>query len=177
MTNDLVSSAEIIGRLKQKRDEQNLSYSEIRVLIEQNGDYPPSVSTLSRVFSDGSENERFSYEDTIRPLAKALLDIETIEETDTDDVKTLKALLKLKMERIKDLETDLAKIKDKYNDKLDKERERYNRSIDFLKEQVSYKDKRMDMLLNAVVAKDKRYEELLDTILSCPCRKAAESEN
>ena len=166
MSNDFVSLSEIITRLKVKRDEKNLSYSEIQELVKKNGDYPPSNSTLSRVFSDGSEGERFSYEDTIRPLAKALLDIETIEEDDTDDVKTLKYLLKLKMERIKELESDLAKEKNKYHEKLDKERERYNKSIDFLKEQVAYKDKRMDILLEAVKARDEIHNKMLEKILN-----------
>lgn len=167
MSNDLVSSAEIITRLKQKREENDYSYADIRNLIVQNGDYPPSPSTLSRLFSEGSENERFSYEDTIRPLAKALLDIETIEETDTDDVKTLKALLKLKMNRIVELEADLAKAENRFNEKLDRERERFNASIDFLKEQVAYKDKRMDLLLEAVHEKDSLHREMLEKVLRC----------
>lgn len=109
-----------------------------------------------------------------RYLTKALLDIENIEETDTDDVKTLKTLLKLKMQRIEELECELAKEKNKYHEKLDKERERANRSIDFLKEQVAYKDKRMDVLLDAVKKKDELHNKLLEQILSCPCRKKNE---
>lgn len=179
MTNDIVSLKEIIVRIKEKRDAQNFSYDDINEMIEKNGDYPLSKSTLSRVFSEGSEEQRFSYEDTIRPLAKALLDIENIEETDTDDVKTLKALLKLKMQRIQELEAELAQLENKHHEKLDKERERYNKSIDFLKEQVAYKDKRMDFLLDAVRAKDELHNKMLEQILSCPCRvqKGAENED
>ena len=171
---DMLSMRDIIIRLKEVKEREHYSYTDINNLIEKNGDYPLSKSTLSRVFSEGSENERFSYEDTIRPLAKALLDIENIEETDTDDVKTLKTLLKLKMQRIEELECELAKEKNKYHEKLDKERERANRSIDFLKEQVAYKDKRMDVLLDAVRKKDELHNKLLEQILSCPCRKKNE---
>lgn len=170
MSNDLYSLSEIILRIKGKRDEDNLSYDDINELIEKNGDYPLSKSTLSRVFAEGSEEQRFSYEDTIRPLAKALLDIENIEEDDTDDVKTLKALLKLKMQRIKELESELAQVENKYHEKIDKEREQFHRSLDFLKEQVAYKDKRMDLLLNAVQEKDLMHNKLLEHILSCPYR-------
>ena len=176
MSNDLVSLGKIILRIKEKRDEQSLSYDDINELIQKNGDYPLSKSTLSRIFAEGSEEQRFSYEDTIRPLAKALLDIENIEEDDTDDVKTLKALLKLKMQRIKELEAELAQAENKYHDKIDKERERYNKSIDFLKEQVAYKDKRMDLLLDAVRSKDELHNKMLEQILSCPCRIKAEKE-
>ena len=177
MSNDLVSLGKIIMRIKEKRDAQSLSYDDINELIQKNGDYPLSKSTLSRVFAEGSEEQRFSYEDTIRPLAKALLDIENIEDDDTDDVKTLKALLKLKMQRIQELEAELAQLENKHHEKLDKERERYNKSIDFLKEQVAYKDKRMDFLLDAVRAKDELHNRMLEQILSCPCRVRKEVEN
>lgn len=176
MLNDLVSLGKIIIRIKEKRNEQGLSYDDINELIQKNGDYPLSKSTLSRVFAEGSEEQRFSYEDTIRPLAKALLDIENIEEDDTDDVKTLKSLLKLKMARINELEAELAQAENKYHEKIDKEREQFHRSLDFLKEQVAYKDKRMDILLDSVRAKDELHNKLLEQILSCPCRKASESK-
>ena len=168
MSNDLVSLEKIILRIKEKRDEQSLSYDDINELIQKNGDYPLSKSTLSRIFAEGSEEQRFSYEDTIRPLAKALLDIENIEEDDTDDVKTLKALLKLKMQRINELEAELAKAENKYHEKIDKEREQFHRSLDFLKEQVAYKDKRMDLLFSAIKEKDTMHNKLLEHILSCP---------
>lgn len=174
---DMLSMKDIIIRLREKKEQEHYSYTDINALIEKNGDYPLSKSTLSRVFSEGSEVERFSYEDTIRPIAKALLDIENIEDTDTDDVKTLKIILKLKMQRIEELECQLAKEKNKYHEKLDKERERANRSIDFLKEQVAYKDKRMDVLLDAVRAKDELHNRLLEQILNCPCRKAETNGN
>ena len=161
MSNDLVSLGKIILRIKEKRDEQSLSYDDINELIQKNGDYPLSKSTLSRIFAEGSEEQRFSYEDTIRPLAKALLDIENIEEDDTDDVKTLKALLKLKMQRINELEAELAKAENKYHEKIDKEREQFHRSLDFLKEQVAYKDNRMDLLFSAIKEKDTMHNRRL----------------
>ena len=89
-----------------------------------------------------------------------MLDIETIEDTDDMDVRAMKSLLKYKIERIeelenqiRDLETALDKQKIRANEKLEQERERFNRSIEFLKEQVSLKDKRMDMLLEAIFVK------------------------
>ena len=128
------------------------------------------------MFSEDSETDRFSYEDTIRPVAKVLLDFETIEETDTDDVKTLKSLLKLKMARINELEVELAQAESKYRNKIDAERERYNKSIDFLKEQVAYKDKRMDFLLDSVRSKDELHNRMLEQILTCPCRVKNEEQ-
>lgn len=117
---------------------------------------------------------RVLYEDTIRPIAKALLDIENLEETDDLDTKALKALLKYKIARIEELEQQvehleaaLDKEKLKYHEKLDKEREQSRRSIEFLKEQVSLKDKRMDLLLDAVFEKDLQHKEMLTKLLKC----------
>ena len=55
----------------------------------------------------------------------------------------------------------------KYHEKMDSERERYNKSIEFLKEQVALKDKRMDILLESVQKKDSRYEELITRVMAC----------
>jgi len=171
---------DIIVKLKAVREEKGLSYSDILDLMEKNGDYL-AKSTLSRVFAEGSEEQSFKYEETIRPIAKALLDIETIEDTDDLDTQAMKILLTYKIDRIKELEASvqsleasLANEKVKYHEKLDKEREQYARTIEFLKEQISLKDKRMDQLLNAIFEKDNQHKELLELILSCPARQGKE---
>lgn len=173
---------EIIINLKQVREEKKLSYGDILKLMEQNGDYL-AKSTLSRVFAEGSEECSFKYEETIRPIAKALLDIETIEEDDTMDIQAMKSLLKYKIQRIeeleeqvKDLKAALSNEKLKYHEKLDQEREQYYKRIDFLKDQVSLKDKRMDQLLEAVFQKDAQHKELLELILTCPARQGQKCE-
>lgn len=146
----MTNSRDIIIRLKAVREEKQLSYADILDLMEKNGDYL-AKSTLSRVFAEGSESVSFKYEETIRPIAKALLDIETIEDTDTMDTAALKSLLKYKIDRIEELEMQLDKEKIKYHEKLDKERAAFNRSIDFLKNQIVLKDKRIDQLMDANV--------------------------
>ena len=122
------------------------------------------VSEVSNSISLISESVSFKYEETIRPIAKALLDIETIEDTDTMDTAALKSLLKYKIDRIEELEILLDKEKIKYHEKLEKERATFNRSIDFLKNQVELKDKRIDQLMDANV-------KLLDEFMNCPKRK------
>lgn len=164
------NTKDLIIKLKAVRDEKGLSYNDIVALIEKNGDYV-SRSSIQRVFADGSEDTSFRYEDTIRPIANALLDIETIEDTDDMDIQAMKVLLQYKIQRIEELEQQLDKEKIKYHEKLDKERERFQRSIEFLKEQISYKDKRMDLLLDSVEKKDKRLDEMMDHIMNCPYRK------
>lgn len=169
----MTNSKDVILKLKEVRDEKGLSYADILDLMEKNGDFV-SKSTLSRVFAEGSEEIKFRYEDTIRPIAKALLDIETIEEDDNMDVRAMKSLLKYKIERIEELErkvehleTALDKEKIKYHDKLEAERDLFNNRIDFLKEQISLKDKRMDQLLEAVFTKDLQHKEMLAKLLKC----------
>lgn len=178
----MTNTKEIILKLKEVRDEKKLSFQNIIDLMENNGDYI-SKSTLSRLFSEGSEELKFSYDDTIRPVAKVLLDIETIDADDELDVQAMKSLLKYKMERITELEKQVSKLEKeldreqiKYHEKLEKEREKSRKSIDFLKDQISLKDKRMDQLLEAVFTKDEQHKRLLEQILTCPCRTHLKKE-
>ena len=154
---NMTNTKDIIIKLKEVRDERKLSYNDILALLERNGDFL-SKTTISRVFADGSEETSFRYEETLRPIANALLDIENLEEDDSMDVQAMKSLLKYKIRviedlerQVADLETALDKEKIKYHEKLDKEREQSRRSIDFLKEQISLKDKRMDILLESLM--------------------------
>lgn len=167
----MTNTRDIILRLKAVRDEKKLSYTDILALMEKNGDYL-AKSTLSRVFAEGSEDLSFKYEETIRPIANALLDIETIEDDDDMDVRAMKSLLKYKIQRIEELEerekeliaaVDREKVK--YHEKLDREREQHQRSIEFLKDQIALKDKRMDQLLEAVFKKDAIHAEMLEKLL------------
>ena len=180
----MTNTKDLIIKLKEVREEKGLSFNDILDLMEKNGNYL-AKSTLSRVFADGSEEWNFKYEETIRPIANALLDIENEEETDDLDTKALKALLKFKIERIEELEQQIEQLesaldkeKIKSHEKLDEERERFNRSIDFLKEQIAYKDKRMDLLLDAVFQKDQQHKEMLNKVLMCSkCPRSAENED
>ena len=169
----MTNTKDLILKLKEVREEKGYSYSDIMEMMEKNGDYL-AKSTLSRVFADGSEELSFRYEETIRPIANALLDIDNFEDDDSMDIQAMKALLKYKSKyinelelKVKELEISLDKQKLKAAEKLDKERAQWNRSIEFLKEQVSYKDKRMDLLLDAVQEKDRLHKEMLEKILKC----------
>lgn len=92
----MTNTRDLIIKLKEVREEKGLSFGDILDLMEKNGDFL-SKSTISRVFADGSEEQSFRYEETIRPIANALLDIENIEDTDDMDVRAMKSLLKYKI--------------------------------------------------------------------------------
>ena len=168
----MTKTRDIIIKLKEVRDERGLSLTDIMNIMDEKGQYPVSKSTISRVFAEGSEDNVFKYEETLRPIADALLDIETIEEDDDMDIRAYKSLLQYKINRIEELEAqieklehDLAKEKVKYHEKLDKERKVFDDRLDFLKDQISVKDKRMDQLMEAVFKKDLQYNELLSHVL------------
>ena len=176
----MTNTRDLIIRLKEVREEKgNPSYDQIIKMIEDNGEIAPVKGTLSRVFSEGSEERAgsFSYDNTLVPLANALIGVEYDEDDDLD-TKALKVLLKSKREhmellkkRNEELEAALAKEKVKFNEKLEKEREISRSSIEFLKRQVELKDKRMDMLFEAIFLKNDQHNELLEAVRSCPLRK------
>ena len=171
----MTNTKDIIIQLKQVREERGLSYSDILALMEKNGDYL-AKSTISRVFADGSEELSFRYDETIKPLATALLDLENIEDDDSMDVRAMKTLLQYKSKRIEELERLIADKEAEFDrekvallEKMDAERTTWGRSIEFLKNQIDLKDKRMDQLLDAVFRKDKLYNELLEKTMNCHC--------
>jgi len=166
----MTDTKEIILKLKQARHDKNLSLDDIVLLTGEN----VSKTTVQRVFADNSENSSFRYNDTIRPLVKALLDVEEIEETDSMDTKALKTLLKLKIQRIEELEKQISDLrmmlseeKNKSHQKIEKERMQFERHIKLLDEQIALKDKRMDEMKARFDRKDEQYTELVNRLLNC----------
>lgn len=149
--NNMTSMKDIIIQIKEVQKSRGFSLGYIQNLLADDGVHI-AKSTLSNLFAEGSENKNFDYEYTIRPVANALLDLETIEESDDLDVRAMKAILKYKIERIEELEAALNREKVKYHEKLDKERSRSQKTIDFLTHQIEIKDKRMDLLLDALLS-------------------------
>lgn len=170
---NLPSTRELIIKLKEVRNEKNLSYTAIEQLMAKNGD-SLSRSTISSVFTDGSEDDNFDYEYTIRPIVKALLDTENIEDSDNLDVQAMKILLKVKMGKIQELEAELNKEKVKHNEHVDQISEQHNKRVDFLMNQIELKDKRIDFLLDANQKKDELNLRMTEQILNCPYRKEAQ---
>lgn len=166
----MTNTREVIILLKEVRKEKNLSFDKILDLMKDNGDFL-SKSTLSRVFADNSEDKTFRYDDTIRPIAKALLDIETIEQDDDIDTQAYKSILKLKKDLLLEYEKQIAdlkeeikevsqKEKEKYHIRMEKETAQFQKNLEFLNHQVELKDHRIDHLLDA-------NEKLLNQLLQC----------
>lgn len=167
----MILTRNLILQLKAVKEERKLSLGDILNLIEKNNDYL-SKTSLSRLFQEGSEEQSFK-EETLLPVARALLDINTLEETDNVDERAMKTLLQYKSNRISELEQQIERLEldlsneiVKRHEALDRERELYNRRVDFLKSQIILKDERIDRLMNALLEKDKDYSDLMKKNLS-----------
>ena len=127
--------AEVISKLKKVKEEEGLSCQRIVDLVEENGDFV-SLSTVKRVFEEGSETFGFQYENTLRPIAEALLGIRgPSAAASADEADALRAIIDYKSEKIADLEAQLARCEDSYQ-----------RRLSFVREQISLKDARIDRL-------------------------------
>lgn len=128
----------IVIRLK-KAKSSNPEYT-IQKIVDETG---VSKSTVTRVFADDSENQSFRYE-SLKALSLYLLGTDGLDqEIDADE-----------------MQMKLAQQKEKYERKLDNEREQHNKSLEFLKHQIELKDDRITLLLNALEDRSAQYKDL-----------------
>lgn len=141
--------ADIITKLKAIREENGLSYQKIVEMVEQRGKYV-SLSTVKRVFEDGSESYGFQYANTLKPIYEAVLGVYEPSQPDAitiDEVDALKAVVAYNSEQIKSMSAQLEE-----SSKL------YEERIAFLKQQIALKDERIDK-------RDAMIEKLMDAML------------
>ncbi|MBQ9534505.1 MAG: hypothetical protein IJU78_01485 [Clostridia bacterium] len=148
---NLTNTQEVILRLKAIKKENELTLPRIMDMIEANGDYL-SMTTLRRVFAASSEqDDSFSYDKTIRPIARALLFQDEYDGKESVspsmEIEGLKAVIRLKNEEIDLMKEQIEAIKGVYE-----------RRVAFLLDQIDKKDKRMD-------EKDKLIQKLMENVL------------
>ena len=148
---NLTNTQEVILRLKAIKKENELTLPRIMDMIEANGDYL-SMTTLRRVFAASSEqDDSFSYDKTIRPIARALLFQDEYDGKESVspsmEIEGLKAVIRLKNEEIDLMKEQIEAIKGVYE-----------RRVAFLLDQIDKKDKRMD-------EKDKLIQKLIEKVL------------
>ena len=166
----MTDTKQILKLLREVKKEKGYSLDQILKLIEDNGDFV-SKSTLSRLFSDSTEDTDFRYETTIRPVADALLDLENFETNDDTDVRAFKAILKLKKDIITEMKQEMEHEKISYHEKLEEETAKFQRSLDFLRNQISLKDARIDKLMDSNERLSKTNDKLINQLMDCPLRK------
>lgn len=133
-TVELTKSQELIKQLKEIKERDEITYPRILDRMEKNGKVV-SLSTLRRVFADGSENNAsvFNYEATLLPIAEALLNVEDLPTPANSpyakELDGLKSVIHLQNEEIA---------------RLHELKEHLESRVTFLLAQIEKKDERMD---------------------------------
>ena len=125
---------ELVKQLKEVKTTQEITYPRIMDRLEKRG-YYVSLTTLRRVFADGSEKNAasFSYENTLMPIAEVLLDAEDVPTPVNSpwakEIDALKSVIHVQNEEIA---------------RLHELKEHLESRVTFLLEQIEKKDRRMD---------------------------------
>lgn len=97
---------EIIIQLKQIKFERDLTVQDIHDMVRAAG-FATSQSSVRRVFSEGSEEQNFRYQDTIQPIAQVLIGVhEEAEPLNAAEADALKNIALLKDSMIDDLQKE-----------------------------------------------------------------------
>lgn len=164
--------AEIIVQLKQIRKERDLSLQDVHDLVLSAGGYL-SLSSVKRVFAEGSEKQNFRYQDTIQPIVRGLLGVteETPENNDVtaNEIDALKNVILLKDSIIKDLRNEnetlsirLSKTELEAQERLVQTRDDFQRKVDYLLGLVEHHRKELDYLRLENDRKAKIIDKFLD---------------
>ena len=136
---------ELVRQLKEAKKQKEFTYPRILERLEQNGKFV-SLTTLRRVFADGSDGSNFNYETTLLPIAEVLLDPEDVPTEDgpyAKEIDALKSVIHVQNEEI----ARLHELKEHLEDR-----------VAFLLEQIDKKDRRMD-------EKDEIIRKLMEKVL------------
>lgn len=131
---EYTKAQQLIKDMKAVKIRDEITYPRIMERIEANGKFV-SLTTLRRVFADGSEMNAgsFNYENTLMPIAEALLDVEDVPTPENSpyakEIDALKAVIHVQNEEV-------ARLHDL--------KEHLENRITFLLEQIEKKDRRMD---------------------------------
>lgn len=145
---EITRAQELIKQLKEIKEKNEITYPRILERMEKNGKFV-SLTTLRRVFADGSERnaDSFNYENTLLPIAEVLLNVEDVPTEASSpyakEIDALKAVIHVQNEEI-------ARLHDM--------KEHLESRITFLLEQIEKKDRRMD-------EKDEIIRKLMERVL------------
>ena len=142
---------EIILQLKQIKYDRELSAQDIRNMVEGAGGYT-SLSTIRRVFAEGSENQNFRYQDTIQPIARALIGInEESEPLDATQADALKNIALLKDSMIQNLQDENSALSARVEhlSRVEQQLAEEQRKVAYLLDQVERQNRMIDKLLGS----------------------------
>lgn len=139
-------TSEVIQALKRVRAEHGYTYQKILDMVSENGGNI-SMNTVRKVFSDGSEDMNFRYEDSIQPIADVLLQVSSPAAADEPELDALRQLVQLKNAIIEENRLELSRTREREAEI----RADAQTKIDYLKERIDYLQQqrdRDDRLLN-----------------------------
>lgn len=149
-----------IRRLKEIKQEQGLSISQIMNMMEERGQYV-SEATLKKIFQDGSEEKNFRYQDTIMPVADVLLDLYG-DRSGIDDCEALRHIIR---EKNKLIELLMLKLEEQEKAHAEKETVYADRKVAFEK-QIHHLESQIARYEKALDRKDDLIERLLDATIT-----------
>lgn len=149
-----------IHRLKEIKTEQGLSIPQIMDMLEERGQFV-SEPTLKKIFSDGSEDKNFRYQDTIMPVADVLLDLYG-DKSGIDDCEALRHIIR---EKNKLIELLMMKLEEQEKSHVEKEIVYADRKAAFEK-QIQHLEAQIARYEKAIDKKDDLIERLLDATIT-----------
>lgn len=183
----MTDTVKLIDSIRKVYDEKKLTIGKVEALLKEKGkEGAVAHTTIGRFFSKSKRKEyNYRYEDTIRPLAEILLDVDTIEKDDDTETEAMKNFVKVKGKLIDNLERENHELESEISiyERLEAERKQSRRSIEFLKTQIERKDQRIDRLMDSCLQKDEQIMELNQQIndliaqmKNCPLREPISEE-
>lgn len=176
----MTDTIKLIDSIRKVYDEKKLTIGKVEKLLKEKGkEGAVAHTTIGRFFSKNKRSEyNYRYEDTIRPLAETLLDVDTIEQNDDTETQAMKNFVIVKGKMIDELESEI-----NVYEKLEKERKQSRRSIDFLLSQIERKDERINYFMKMCEQKDSqiieltaKINDLIDQMKACPLRTEKEGD-
>lgn len=147
-------TAEVIRQLKIVREDRGLSLQRILdMVLEAGGNI--SIGTVRRVFEEGSETRNFRYEDSIKPIADVLLDVQSTTMAtgaDAAELEALRALVRYKNSYIAELEAAASNV----DAKVQAAKDDAQKKIDFLVVQLAGKDEQLKAKDEQLKVKDQQ---------------------
>ena len=167
----------IIPKLREAKEVKGLSYQDITDITEANGEYV-SVSSVKRVFSKDADLSNFRYNQTIRPIIRAVLGLDAETEEPTDDpkqaeeyyttIEAMKAVIDFKHQQLEEYAKEIERLKEaiqKSEAAHQKDLETIAASerlkIDHLKDQITYLRSVNDRNLQTISQQSRTIEKLL----------------
>ena len=144
-----------VERLRRIKKDNGLTNSQIMDMLEKNNCYI-SEATIKKIFSENYDPGSFKYQSTIAPLADVLLDM-YIDDSSSEDVSVLKALIHDKNQMISILIVKNEEIRADYEKRLS----HLQKQIAMLEDHLIFREKQIDK-------KDEIITKLLNKVIDCP---------